>query len=169
MDALKTALTLLTVATVIGPLFTAFMIYRDNLSALLVPEIDLGSFGLPILEYVSYTHDPSVKTIYLMINLTNPYNISLKVNSFSGRVLCHEHKAFLGNISLAEKPIIVPPRASVIIALDFNYTDEGERHFLAYHNSTDLMYVDLDFSMNIQGIILYGNYTVGPISLEEYG
>lgn len=168
MDTLKTVLRLLTVITIIAPFSSALIIYRDNLLTLLIPEINLDFFRLPALEYVNYTHDQFMKTIRIMINLTNPYNISLEVNSFSGRVFCHEHKVFLGDISLIGAPIIVPPNTSAILALNFNYTDDGRRHFLVYHNSTNLIYVNLDFSINIQGIFFYGNYTIGPISLGEY-
>lgn len=163
LDVLKWALRILTMVTVIAPLCLAFTIYHDNLSALIMPKFDIAEIKMPDVKYISYNVTSS-KTLLVTFNFTNPYDATLTVKCFSGKAFCYEHKAFLGNFSLAEGSVILPPRKFISLTFLLNYTDDGKKHLKSYHDGEEYIYVDLEFNVDIQGIILQGNYTnFGPI------
>ncbi|MBS7654100.1 hypothetical protein KEJ43_03400 [Candidatus Bathyarchaeota archaeon] len=128
-----------------------------------MPKFDIAEIEMPDVKYISYNITLS-KTLLITFNFTNPYNAALTVKSFSGRAFCYEHKVFLGNFSLAEESVILPPRKSIALTLLLNYTDDGKRHLKDYHHEEEYVYVDLEFKIDIQGVILQGNYTnFGPV------
>jgi hypothetical protein len=166
LDVLKWVLRILTAVTVIGPLCLAFTIYHDDLSALIMPRVDavgIAIWEMPDISHVKYNVTSS-KTLLITFNFTNPYDSVLTINGFMGRTFCYEHKVFLGNFSLVEKPVSIQSRKSVRLTLLFNYTDDGRKHIKDFHNGEEYIYVDLEFKADVQGVNLHGNYTnFGPI------
>lgn len=170
LDILKWFLRILTAVTVIGPLCLAFTIHHDDLSDLIMPKIDsvgIETLKMPNVRHIGYNVTSS-KALLVTFNFTNPYSLVLVINDLSGRALCYEHKEPLGNFSLIEAPVSIPPGKSAVLTLLFNYMDDGRRHIKDYHYGEANIYVDLEFKADVQGVILHGNYTgFGPIPFPD--
>lgn len=166
MDTLKLLLTVLTAATVLGPICYALIIYREDLLALFVPRIEL-TLNVPRIEYVGYRYkyEGGLLRVTIALNITNPYNRILIIRNITGSVYCHEHGEFLGNLSLL-KEVALQPNKSTTLELTFILLSNGKRHVDERHRSVAFL-IDLkNLSINIQGVTLHIDYeNIGPIIL----
>ncbi|MEM2183343.1 MAG: hypothetical protein QXH19_05370 [Candidatus Bathyarchaeia archaeon] len=162
MDTLRLLLAILTATTVLGPICYALIVYREDLSTLFTPRIEL-TLNVPRIEYVGYEYgyEGELLKVTIALNITNPYNKVLTIRNVTGSVYCHKHGEFLGSLSLLEETVLQPNKPTTL-KLIFVLLSDCER----CRDATSL-YVDLkNLSINVQGITFYIGYeNIGPIAL----
>lgn len=162
MDALRLLLIILTVATVLGPICYALIIYREDLSSLFMPRIEL-TFNAPRIEYVGYEYryEGGLLKVTITLSITNPYNKVLTIRNITGSVYCHKRGEFLGNISLLEE-VTLQPNKPTPLKMTFTLLGNNESH-----KNVSSLYIDLkNLSIDVQGVIFRIDYeNIGPIVL----
>lgn len=140
MNTVKIALTLLTIAIIVGPLVYVVFIYRDNLVGLVLPPqfANLGqnlgqnmsngnSSGNP-LSSLNITgsnfqmpklvsnpqYNPDTGEFSLSVNVTNPLTNELSIDQLSVQIQSKDNNTLVGNISIPQ-PINIQPGESSII------------------------------------------------------
>jgi hypothetical protein len=131
MQAIGIVLLLISLGTTIAPVAAVVVIYRDDLSQLVIPpEIrdimngnstifplvnnndnqngnqngndgDAGLGGLMSPTIVSVQSDPAAHTFSAVFSVTNPTNYDLTLNSFSANALMTQQQIPAGSVSLA--------------------------------------------------------------------
>lgn len=114
MQALSVVLVLISIGTIVGPMAGAVIIYRDNLSQLVVPpqinnlvngnnnnsnnndnngNVGSGNFGVgasgggfPTPTFVSEQINIEAKTFTVTVNVTNTFNYDLTINTLNATV-----------------------------------------------------------------------------------
>lgn len=162
MDTLRLLLATLTAATVLGPICHVLIVYREDLSTLFMPRIEL-TLNAPRIEYVGceYGYKEGLLKVTVALNVTNPCNKVLTIRNVTGSVYCHKHGEFLGNLSLLEGTALQPNKPTTL-KLIFVLSGNCERC-----RDVTSLYVDLkNLSINVQGITFYIDYeNIGPIVL----
>lgn len=166
MEKVRILLTLITIATIAGPLVGELVIYRDNLSGLIIPpEINNlmnttggnGSLlGTPIEvpQIVSSEYDPISRTVIFSFNFTNPFNFDLTLRTLTANVVCTQHDFPLGHVALAN-PIPLRGGETVLIPVTGTWTEDAVNHFSIAHAGAQKISVDLTgMNVNISGITL---------------
>jgi hypothetical protein len=134
MNNVKIALTLLSIAIVVGPLAGVVLFYRDNLVGLVVPpeikNLDSGlsegnltnpqfingsQFQLPTLVGEPQYNQETGAFSY-PINFTNPLKTEISVDSMSAEIKFKDNNVILGNISITQPIEIAPGQSGIINA-----------------------------------------------------
>ena len=143
-----------------GPVAGVAIIYRDNLSEIVVPPevttlvettAQAGSqIWLP--QFVNYTYDAAAKTVTVLFNFSNPVNLNVTINSLSADVICSEHRISLGYVGIAN-PVEVTKDVTVYIKAVFVWTSEAEAHFMTEHAGESTINISLEnIIVDISGI-----------------
>ena len=134
MEKVKIALTLLSIAIVVGPLAGMAFIFRDNLAGLIVPpeinnivngqigNVTASNFVSPSLEGEPQ-YNPDTGALNVAFNFTNPLTNQISVDKFLADIKSKDNHALLGNISLVE-PINIAPGKNGIIDVAGNLSPE---------------------------------------------
>jgi hypothetical protein len=176
MQVVSIILVLITIGTVVGPVGAVAIIYRDNLGGLVItPQINDLMHGNGILanNYAVNTNqdDNSVggglviptlisssvnnvdRTFQVIVNVTNPLNDDLTINSITSDVECRQDHFQLGSISLAS-PVAIPSGQNSILIVSGYWTQDAENHFQTSHDGQTSISVDLiNTSIDINGLI----------------
>ncbi len=137
MDKVKIALTILTIAIMVGPLVCVTLLYRDNLLGLVIPPelINLASND-DTSNDTSLAYDinpptpagdpqyfPENKSYTFAYNFTNPFTDSISVDAFSAAIYSKEG-VFLGNASLTN-PMQIGAGENGIVDISGSLTEEA--------------------------------------------
>ena len=144
MDKVKIALTLLSVAIVVGPIAGVLFVYRDNLLGLVVPpevnNLMNGGFTesqfQPPMPVGEPQYNKETRTFTFSFKFTNPLQNEIAINVISAGIKCKDHNVFLGNISL-DRPLKIAPGESAIINASGSWTQEAISHFQAQHSGPE--------------------------------
>ncbi len=127
MNKVKIALTLITIAIMVGPLLGVVIVYRDNLLGLVLPPDTPGMSSLtnsdlnmttfqdmnPIQPMGGPTYDETTGAFDYAFNFTNPLPDDVSVDSLSADIYANDGTK-LGTISL-DNPINVSPGESAVV------------------------------------------------------
>jgi len=157
MQTLGTILTLITIATALGPMAAVVIQYNNNLSELVVPNevsemlnntIGTGQFEMPV--FVSSQYDNATHTVRLTFNFTNTFAYNLTLKSISGDAQCTLHNQTLGFLSL-NGTVEIPAGETTQIPVLCALTENAENHFRTDHPgaaSVDVKVLDLTLNVN---------------------
>jgi len=160
MDKIRLLLTLITLATIAGPVVGVVILYRNNLLGLVVPpevtEIVSGTtFTEESLEppkLVDSRYDVASRTVTLTFNFTNPLKFDLTLKSMSANVECAVHKVPLGDAALKNSVNIRAGETALITVL-CTWTQDAISHFQSAHAGAKSIDVDLvGLTIDISGI-----------------
>ena len=166
MQKVRIILTLITIITIVGPIATELVLYRNDLSGLIIPP-DLLSLingnvngtaitGQPIKlpQLVNSDYDPTTRTVSFSFNFTNPFKLNLTLNSMTANVECAQHNFALGKMALAN-PIRLGPDETVLIPVTGSWTEEAMEHFKSEHAGATTIDVYLtELNVDVSGISL---------------
>ena len=170
MQKVKIILTLITIITIVGPLAGELILYRNDLSGLIIPPeianlvnggLTNGSLvtGEPLKppQLVSSLYDPISRTINFSFNFTNPFKFDLTIKSMSANVECTQHGYPLGQVSLAN-PAHLDTGETALIPVKGTWTEEAVELFATAHAGAKTINVDLTgLNVDISGINLNMN------------
>ena len=180
MQVLGLILILINVGAIVGPIAGVIVIYRNNLQELVVPlevqqivgdtinTLTLSSPNYPsnpssdpsgssnvnldLPQYVSASVDPAGRTVTVVFNFTNPFDVSMTIYALSADVQCHAHSFLLGYAELSNPVEIAPMQTEDIVAV-FTYTGAAQQHFQSEHAGQSTVNVDLkNITINVSGI-----------------
>lgn len=139
MNKVKIALTLLTIAIMVGPFAYVALAYRNNLIGLVLPPqfSNLGqSLGQNLGEYPSSSsdspinitgsnfqvpqlvgtpqYDPVTGDFNVAINATNPLPNEISVSQLSVQIQSKDDSGLIGNISIPQEINIQPGESAII-------------------------------------------------------
>ncbi len=172
MNKVKLALTLLTVALIVGPVLGVVLIYRDNLVGLVLPPDNPATSGLtestlsnlnltalessqPIKPISDPTYNQTTGTFAYPVNFTNPLPQAISIDHLSVDVMCADNNATLGTICIPD-PIQVNPGDSAVLNITGNINQQVLDQYEAQYGSGNNVNIALE---NL-------NVTVGGISLH---
>ncbi|HTY74913.1 MAG TPA: hypothetical protein VMD05_05030 [Candidatus Nanoarchaeia archaeon] len=172
MNVLGIVLTLISVLCTAGPLVGAVIVYQDNPVGLVMPPAindlvgnglgNMSNFGMP--QLVSATYDASQHTETLVINFTNPVNMTFTLKNAYAEVRDHEDQTFLANATL-NSPVSIGPCETVNVTVVCAWTAEAESYFHTTHPQASTINVDLtQLTINVNDIMI----TLGqPIEISN--
>ena len=165
------ALAVVSVVIALGPIFSAIFLYRDNVTALVTPNIEelrekIEAY-FPTVEYVGYEIVGSELSLRVMFNVTNNSDGDFKLNSMTFSVYCSGHEGvLLGSGHGVDFPLTISGRSSKIVSVQVTFTADGLSHVLALHRGdTDFYVVLRDVVVVAQGVEveLGDEIDVGPV------
>ncbi len=184
MQAIGIILLLISIGTVVGPVGAVAIVYRDDLSQLVItPQIrdimngnsnifpqsnngnqnsngDSGLGGLMSPTFVSAQSDIITQTFSAVFSVTNSYNYDLTLNSFSANALITQQQISAGSISLAN-PVTVPAGQTSQLTLTGQWTQQAQEYIIAnYPTSTSIDIFVKDVTININGITVESSGTI---------
>ncbi len=184
MQAIGIILLLISIGTVVGPVGAVAIVYRDDLSQLVItPQIrdimngnsnifpqgnngnqngngnsDLG--GLMNPTFVSAQSDVATQTFSAVFRVTNSFNYDLTINSFSANALISQQQIPSGSISLAN-PVTVPAGQTSQLTLAGQWTQQAQDYIIAnFPTSTSIDIFVKDVTININGITVESSGTI---------
>jgi hypothetical protein len=181
MQVVSIILVLITIGTVVGPVGAVAIIYRDNLVGLVItPQINdlmhgngilanniavsnnnqddnsVGG-GLVMPTLVSSSVNNVDRTFQVTVNVTNPLNDDLTINSITSDVECSQDHFQLGSISLAS-PVAIPSGQNSILTVSGYWTQDAENHIQTSHDGqTSISVYLINTSIDINGLIAQYN------------
>ena len=168
MQFLGLLLLLINIGAVAGPVAGVAIVYREDLGALVVPpelqEIAQTNILMPdafeLPQVVDTSFDVESRTVKVIFNFTNPFNLNLTVNALSADVKCNEHAVILGQARF-ENPFQMNYKETVDITIVFTWTQVAEEHFLTEHSGEDSINVSLlNWVVDVNGITVQTPETV---------
>ena len=171
MDKVKVALTLLTIAIMVGPLAYVVVVNRDNLIGIVLPPQFGSLLNLQGLTGDTNTTDlmsniqmptpvgepqyfPENQSYAFAFNFTNPLPEPIKVDSFSAAIYSTDG-VFLGNVTL-NSPLNIGANQSGIIDISGAWTDEALNYIKNNSNP------DGTLNVNFQNI----NFAAGGMEIH---
>ncbi len=172
MDKVKIALTILSIAIVVGPLAGVAYMYRDNLIGIILPPQfqnllgGIGSNGGQSSSQLSQSiagfqmpqaigqpqYDSATGAFSYPFNFTNPLDSQIAINQFSAEVV-GENGAALGNVSIL--PVNIAAGASGIIDATGNLSQSAINQLEAQYQSGNLNISLKDVNVNLGGINIH--------------
>jgi hypothetical protein len=153
MQKVRIILTLITIITIVGPIAAELVLYRNDLSGLIIPPDVLSLIngnvngtaitGQPITlpQLVNSNYDPTTRTVSFSFNFTNPFKLNLTLNSMTANVECAQHNFPLGE--------------TVLIPVTGFWTQEAMAHFADAHKGATKIDVNLTgLNVDVSGIRL---------------
>jgi hypothetical protein len=157
MQKVRIILTLITIITIVGPIAAELVLYRNDLSGLIIPPDVLSLIngnvngtaitGQPITlpQLVNSNYDPTTRTVSFSFNFTNPFKLNVE---------CAQHNFPLGNMTLAH-PVRLGSGETVLIPVTGFWTQEAMAHFADAHKGATKIDVNLTgLNVDVSGIRL---------------
>ena len=193
MQALGIVLLLISIGTIVGPIAGVVIIYRDDLSQLVItPQIrdimngnstiipinqntndnspsDLGGLMKPV--FVSAQANDAAHTFTCIFNVTNTLNYDLTLNSFSATVEITQDHIQGGTISLSN-PVTVPAGQTSQLTLSGPWTQAMQDYITNnYPSVTSFEIYVVNAAVNVNGIVIQssGTIDVGNIPISMVG
>lgn len=188
MQVLSVILVLITIGTIVAPIGAVVVMYHDDLAGLVItPQIkDLMNgdgilangnavsdntqndnsvgVGLVMPTFVSSSVNSVDRTFQVVVNVTDPLNEDLTINSIKADVDCSEDHYQLGSISLAS-PVTIPSGQSSLLTVSGSWSLSAEEHIQSSHSDQTAISVDLiNTSIDINGIV--AQYS-SPITIPD--
>jgi hypothetical protein len=193
MQIIGVVLLLVSVGLFVGPVGAVVIIYRDDLGALVVPpeiqgaldgdtsfilndNVNYGSGGddpnsvlnnLVTPTFVSATVDEASNSFSVKVNVTNPLNYDLTLNTLSMEVQTPDSQQ-IATINIGN-PITIVSGESAIVQVDGTWTQVGENYVLAHQQDPSITIGLANIVIDVNGIRVERSdlFTVTiPISLE---
>jgi hypothetical protein len=196
MQTIGIILLLISIGTVVGPVGATVIVYRDDLSQLVItPQIrdimngnsnifphgnngnqnsnggDSGFGGLMSPTFVSAQSDPSTHTFTGIFTVTNNFTYPLTLNSFNANAQITQQQIPAGSVSLAN-PVTVQPGQTTQLTISGQWSQQAQDYMVA--NSPSMTSVEIyvsDVAININGITVQstGTIDVGNIPFNILG
>jgi hypothetical protein len=188
MQTIGIILLLISIGTIVGPVGAVVVMYRDNLTEIVLPPqlSDIingnssifvannngdGSNAATSLEqqvlapvFVGAQINNVSRTFTVTVNFTNTFNYDLTVNSISAGVECSQHNYPLGSISLNGVVAVLAGQSSQI-TVSGTWTQDAENHVRIEHPGAISVNVNLiDLTINVNGIVIQ---ETEPISVGD--
>jgi hypothetical protein len=171
LDKVRIALTLLSIAIIVGPLIGLLYVYRDNVVGLIVPPQlkNLLSGGdssgsqssqlLPNFQMPQPVGQPQYNNVtgafVYQLNVTNPLTTQLSLSQLSAEVV-GGNNVTLGTVSA--QPISLAPGASAIINITGNLNQNEIKQLTAQNSSGTNLNVSLEnVNVDVGGIKVHFN------------
>ena len=162
MDKVHLAFTILSIAIIVGPIIGVVYAYRGNLAGLVLPpelkSLASGNYSAsrfqPPMPAGQPTYDPATNTFTFSFKFTNPLQNTISVENISAKVICKEHRDFLGYISINE-PLTIAPDETATINASGCWTQEALDHFKTYHSGPEDDDINVAFqnlNVNVAGV-----------------
>jgi len=165
MDKVRVILTFISIATIIGPIAAEVIIYRDNLSEMVLPpelinlvngktanQTIFNQTAIKAPQLVNSTYDPISRTAKFSFNFTNPLNFKLSIKSMNANVLCTQDDFLLGQTDLSS-PIEMQAGQTILIPVTVAWNQEAINHFTTAHPGAETINVDLNgVKVDVAGI-----------------
>jgi hypothetical protein len=162
MDKIHLALTVLSIAIIVGPIVGVVYAYRENLEGLVLPSelksLTSGNYSesrfQPPMPEGQPTYDPVAKTFTFSFKFTNPLTNTISVENISADVFCKDHRVLLGQV-LINKPITIAPAETVTIDASGGWTQAALDHFRDYHcgpEDDDINVAFKNLNVNMAGV-----------------
>lgn len=180
MQKVRIILTLITIITITAPITAELVLYRNDLTGLIIPPDMLtlingnGTNGTGIIgqhitlpPLVNTDYDPTTRTFCFSFNFTNPFKLNLTLNSMTANIECTQHNFPLGNISLAN-PIRLGPDETILIPVTGSWTEEAMEHFKDEHpeaTTTDVYMTGINVDISGINLKLPDKYPVKNVPL----
>jgi hypothetical protein len=170
MQAIGFLLVLISIGLIAGPVGAVAYTYRDDLPGLVVPDQIRGiingdtgfkningdlnrilnNFAAP--NFVNATVDESAKTFSVRINVTNPLNHNVTLNTLGTEVQTPNSQQIAAiNIT---SPITIPAGESTIIQIDGTWTEAGENYITTHKHDTSITITLTGIVVDVNGIKL---------------
>lgn len=182
MQVLSVVLVLISIGTMVGPIAGAVIVYRDNLSQLVIPpqinsiingnnnigdnnnnngNVGSGNFGVgesgggfPTPTFVNAQINIEAKTFSVTVNVTNSFNYDLTINSLSATVESSQDHYQLGTISL-DSPVMIVSGQTSLLTVSGQWTQQAVDHVQNSFPSAASINVDLaNVTMDVNGITI---------------
>jgi hypothetical protein len=190
MQIIGIVLLLISVGLVAGPVGAVVYIYRDDLTGLVVPPEIKGALngdnsfllndnianggdansilnGFVTPTFVSANIDQATNTFNVKVNVTNPLNYELTLNTFSTEVQTPGGQQIaavdIGN------PLTIPSGESIIVQVDGAWTQVGENYIIAHAGDSSITIALVNIVVDVNGIRVERNEPLTvtvPISLN---
>lgn len=152
-------------ALIVVPVAGVAIVYRNNLSALVVtPQVERitngtffteVSFELPKLVNAGF--DVSSQTVILIFNFTNPFNYRLTIKSISADAESAKDNFTLGHAILSS-PVFLNPNETSDFIIAFTLTSDALRYILANYVGVRSIDIELvDVLINVDDIMVQPN------------
>jgi hypothetical protein len=178
MQLIGIVLLLVSMGLVVAPIGAVVVIYRDDLTGLVIPpeirgvmngdtgfilndnvgSVDGGdgsnansifdSFVTP--TFVGATIDQSAKTFNVRVNVTNPLNYDLTLNTLSVEVLSPDGQE-LASINIGN-PYTMPSGESTIVQVNGAWTQAGENYIIAHSSDSSITIALANMVVDVNGI-----------------
>jgi hypothetical protein len=184
MDKIKITLTLLSIAIVVGPLAGMAIIYRDDLSGLVIPpeiknitngEVNDSSpsnFVTPTLAN-DPQYNPDTGEFNVDFNFTNPLSNQISVEQFSADLKSSDTNIDLGHINL-NQPINIAPGENGIIDVSGILNQDTINQIKAQYDQTGYVNVVLEnVNAQVAGVTFHldrldlGSLDLGSMQVPE--
>ena len=182
MQALSVVLVLISIGTMLGPMVGAVIMYRDNLSQLVVPpqinnlingnnsnsnnnknsgNLGSGNFGadnnaggFPTPTFVNAQINIEAKTFAVTVNVTNSFSYDLTINSLNATAESSQDHYKLGTISLDSPTTLVADQSS-LLTVSGTWTQEAVDHIQNNFAGAKSINVDLaNVMIDVNGITI---------------
>jgi hypothetical protein len=181
MQVLGIVLILISLGTTVAPVAAALVIYRDDLSQLVItPQLrdimngnsailpaannnndngnqngnvdDQGLAGLINPTLVSVQSDIAARTFSAVFSITNPTNYDLTLNSFSANALMTEQQIPAGSISLTS-PVSAPAGQTTQVTMSGQWTQQIQDYMLTNFSSMNSVEIYVkDVVIDVNGV-----------------
>lgn len=184
MQVIGIILILISVGTVVGPVGAVAIIYRDDLSQLVItPQIrDIINGNSPIIPVnnnanngkgggsslsglmsptlVSAQIDEAAHTFTGIFTITNTLNYDLTLNSFSANVEITQNHIQASSISLSN-PVTVPAGETSQLAISGSWTQAAQDYIINNYSSTASVEVFIvGAEVNVSGVVIQSSGTI---------
>jgi hypothetical protein len=177
MQLMALFLILINVSVVFAPIACAAIVYRDNLSGLVVPpqvnelisQVTINTSQIVLPQMVDYAYDTAAKTVTVIFNFTNPMDLNITVNALSADVVCYDHNVMLGHVEIAY-PVALEPDVTVYLLAVFSWTEAAENHFISEHSGQSAVDISLtNISIDVSDLIIEApiSYHIGYIPIAQ--
>jgi hypothetical protein len=178
MQIIGVVLLLISIGLIVAPVGAVVIIYRDDLTGLVIPPEIKGvmngdtsfilndnigsvnggdggnvnsifdSFVTP--TFVGATIDQSAKTFSVRVNVTNPLNYDLTLNTLSVDVQSPDGQV-LASINIAHS-YTMPSGESTIVQVDGSWTQAGESYIIAHSGDSSITIALANMVVDVNGI-----------------
>jgi hypothetical protein len=191
MKKVKILLTILTILIAVVPLTVEVLIYRDNLTGLVIPpEISnllngsniAGNVGTVSSDISNTPFEPPMlsgepqyfpenNTVKFTYNFTNPLETEITIKTLQAQIVCHDHGFVLGEVGI--DPSTLEPGKTINITAFGVLSDEALEHIATQHageTSINVDFQNLDVEMAGVTIQMDLQQYVGniPIPIEYF-
>lgn len=178
MQVVGVLLTFLSIGLIVAPVGAVVVIYRDDLTGLVVPPELKGAVngdasfilnddvksitgygdsdpndilnGFVTPTFVDAQVDESARVFTVRVNVTNPLNYDLTLNSLSTDVQSVEGQT-LAHVDVAQ-PITMPSGQSTIISVQGSWTQAGDSFITQHWSDTSVTVALANIVVNVNGV-----------------
>jgi len=170
---LGTILVAISIIIVVGPIFSAVIVYKDNLIALVIPDIEelidkIGDY-FPNVEYVGYEIIDPESSFRVIFNVTNNSDEDFTINTINFSAYCSQHKeVFLGYGYGEGFPVTISGRSNRTVSFQITFPMQGQTHVETLHRGDTNFHATLkNVLVVVQGVEveLGDEIDVGPIEI----